>query len=91
MGLRGPDLAEVFLWHRAAECFDTAGDVVGIEQEFEELPYCLSVCLLHRLGHCELAGPFNVDKDIELALSGSQFGDVAVKEPDRVPFEPKPL
>lgn len=57
------------------------------EHVLKELPRRLPVCLLDELGHGELAGAVNADKEMELPLGGLNLGDVDVEEPDRVAFE----
>ena len=60
----------------------------GVEEKHQELPSRLSVRLLDQLRHRELTASVNGNKEIELALGCPKLGDVDVKEPDRVAFEP---
>ena len=59
----------------------------GFEQVFEELPSCSPVSLVDQLRHRKLAGPLNPHEHVQLAFGGLHFGDVDVKEADRVAFE----
>ena len=60
----------------------------GVEEQLQELPSGLSVCLLNQLRHGELARSVNGDEEIELALGRPELGDIDVEEADRIPFEP---
>ena len=63
----------------------------GFEHIPEQLPSGAPVSLIDELRHGELAGAINADKEIELAFNGLHFGDVDMKEPDRVALELLPL
>jgi hypothetical protein len=68
---------------------DAAGH--SIEQEFEELPCSLAICLLDQPSHCGLAGPVDGDEETEFAFGRAKFGDVDVEEPDRLAIGLEPM
>ncbi len=57
------------------------------EQDLQELPGGLPVCLLDELGHGKLACAVNAHEYIELAFSGLDLGNVDMKEADGVALE----
>ena len=57
------------------------------EHVLQELPGCLPVCLLDKLGHGKFACAVNADEQVKLALSGLHLGDVDMEEADRVALE----
>jgi hypothetical protein len=64
-------------------------DLVGhsLKHVLKEFPCGAPVSLVHQLANGERAGAVNADKEREFAFSGLHFGNVDVKEPDRVAFE----
>ena len=63
----------------------------GFEHVLQELPGGLSVSIRNELSDSELGRPVDSDEEKELSLGGLHFGDVDVKEPDRVALELLPL
>ena len=63
----------------------------GFQKEFKEFPGCLAISLLNQLCNGELAGAVDAHKEKELALFGSDLGNIDVKEADRVAFELLPF
>lgn len=64
-------------------------DLVGycLKQVLQELPSCFSIGFLYELGHHELAGSVNGDKEIELSLLGSGLGNIDVEIADWISLE----
>mgnify|MGYP004707762297 CR=1 FL=1 len=54
---------------------------------FEEFPGRLPISFLDQLCDSEFACPVNGHEEVQLAFSSLNFGDVEMKEPDRVAFE----
>ncbi|AFW02166.1 hypothetical protein B932_2615 [Gluconobacter oxydans H24] len=54
---------------------------------FEEFPGCLPIGFFDQLCDSEFACSVDGNTEIQLALSGLDFGNIEMKEPDRVAFE----
>jgi len=66
------------LWHR-------------LKQVLQELPRRLAVGFLDQLSHGELAGSVKGHKELELAFSSPDLGNIDMERTDRVAFELLPL
>lgn len=62
------------VWHRFQYCC-------------QEFPSGLAVCFVHKPRHGKFAGPVYSNKEIELALSGAQLGDINVEITYWIAFE----
>lgn len=49
------------------------------------------MCFVDRLRNCVLAGPINVDEEVELTFGRLNLGDIDVEKPDRLALELLPL
>lgn len=68
-------------------------DLVGycLKQVLQDLPSCLAIGFLYELGHRELAGSVNRDKEIELAFLGPDLCDVDMEITNGAALERLPL
>lgn len=57
------------------------------QEMFEEFPGCLPIGFFDQLCDSEFACSVDGNTEIQLALSGLDFGNIEMKEPDRVAFE----
>ena len=60
----------------------------SLDQRFQERARRAPIRLLLKLGESQLGGSVDSDKEIQFALNTPDLGDINMKEPDRVPFEP---
>lgn len=68
-------------------------DLIGysFEHVLQDLPGCLPVCLLNKLGDSELAGAVKCDEEIQLSFNGLHFCNVDVEEAYGAAPELRPL
>jgi hypothetical protein len=59
----------------------------GLQQVFEELPYCPAISLVDQLRDREFAGAIDADEQVELAFGGLYLRGIDVEEANRVALE----
>ena len=57
------------------------------QEIFKEFPCCIPVGFFDQLCDSEFACPVDGNEEVQLAFSGLDFGNIDMKEPNRIAFE----